>query len=266
MRKPLGQSNEVRILIVEDNDDSRWLLTRACQSAGYSVSQAALGREALNTLKNQPFDVMLLDLHLPDKDGVEILKRARSLQPELITIILTADPTLDSAIAAVKAGVVDYLRKPLANQEVLESIRANLIARRERESQPGTKDKYSDDESSERATPKRHGRVGEEHSKGHELRFDHATRQVEIINDDNRTITLTKGEAAILAALMSSAGAVQSSADLVRQAWGEELEPWQASSIVRPLIFRLRQKLEEEPSLPRFIRTVRGSGYVFEPD
>lgn len=263
------QSEEDRILIVEDNDDSRWLLTRACHSAGYTVSQAALGREALNMLKDEPFDVMLLDLHLPDTDGVEVLDRARSLQPDLITIILTANPTLDSAIAAVKAGVVDYLRKPAANKEVLETIEVNLTARRERRrrrSQSRAEERFFDGESPQSESTAGQSEAGDEQSKRHELRFDRATRQVEIVNDENRTVTLTKGEAAILAALLDHVGAVQSSEDLVREAWGEELEPWHASSIVRPLIFRLRQKLEEEPSLPRFIRTVRGSGYVFEPD
>lgn len=270
MGKHPTESEEDRVLIVEDNDDSRWLLTRACHTAGYAVSQAALGREALNMLEDQPFDVMLLDLHLPDTDGVEILKRARSLQPDLITIILTANPTLDSAIAAVKAGVVDYLHKPAANKEVLETIKVNLTARkaaREREPQPRASDTRADDEHSQSATTKDQLKAGNKHGgKSHELRFDRDAREVEILNDDNRTISLTKGEAAILAALLDNAGAVQSSEDLVRQAWGEDLEPWHASSIVRPLIFRLRQKLEEEPSLPRFIRTVRGSGYIFEPD
>lgn len=256
-----------RVLIVEDNDDSRWLLSRACETAGYSVSQAASGQKALDKLGAQPFDVMLLDLHLPDMHGVEVLKEADSLQPDLITIILTAKPTLDSAIAAVKGGVVDYLRKPAATRDVLEVIAANLMRRAQQHKrliQLGTIGEELVNDRPDKSPTRRGNETGEENIGKPELQFNRARREVKIFNDDSRTVTLTKGEAAVLAVLLDHAGEVQSSEDLVHAAWGEELEPSHAASIIRPLIFRLRQKLEEEPSTPHIIRTVRGSGYVFE--
>lgn len=256
-----------RVLIVEDNDDSRWLLSRACEMAGYSVGKAASGQEALDTLEDQPFDVMLLDLHLPDTHGVEVLREANSLQPDLITIILTARPTLDSAIAAVKGGVVDYLRKPAATKDVLEVIAANLARRAEQHRrliQLGTIGEELVDDGPNKAPTRLQDEEGEENIGKQELRFNRAKREVEIVHDGSRTVTLTKSEAAVLAVLRDKADQVISNEDLVREAWGEEVEPSHAASIIRPLIFRLRQKLEEDPSTPRIIRTVRGSGYVFE--
>lgn len=266
MGKHSPLSGAGRVLIVEDNDDSRWLLSRACQTAGYTVSQAATGQEALDKLEDRLFDVMLLDLHLPDMHGVEVLEEADSLQPDLVTIILTAKPTLDSAIAAVKGGVVDYLRKPVATRDVLEVIAANMAQRAERHRrliELGTVGEELVDDGPDKPSA-RQGQADDENVGKPELQLNRAKREVKIVHDGGRTIALTKSEAAVLAVLLEHAGDVQSSEALVHEAWGEELEPAHASSIIRPLIFRLRQKIEEEPSNPHIIRTVRGSGYVIE--
>jgi DNA-binding response OmpR family regulator len=256
------------ILIVEDNGDTGWLLERACRTAGYTVEQAVSGQEALERLQRHPFDVMLLDLHLPDMHGTEILRHIHSSCPDLITIIVTAKPTQDSAIAAVKQGASDYLCKPVTIKEILEAIAAQLIKRAQRQERYlrlGLIGKEliggNDDILSTFSTAE----VAEKKSTATNLDLDRDKREVKITGEGNRHVTLTKSEAALMAVFLDKAGSVLSSQELAYEAWGDELDRSHAASIIRPLIFRLRQKLEKNPSVPRIIRTVRGVGYVFDP-
>lgn len=254
------------VLIVEDSDDSGWLLSRACQMAGHSVHQVSLGRSALDKLEAEHFDVMLLDLHLPDIDGVDILENVRSRYPDLITIVITGDPSQASAIAAVKAGAADYLCKPVSTGEVLTVIATNLAQRAHQNlrflqlSLMGNEQIGDDDASVALRQLRNDG--GGSYTVG--LRLNEARQEVELVGERGEVISLTKSETALMVVFLDHAGHVLSPQDLVYRAWNDRLEPAHAASIVRPLIFRLRQKLEQDPGLPRIIRTVRGAGYVYE--
>lgn len=254
-----------RVLIVDDDDDARRLLVYACETADYAVREAASGEEAFRKLEAEPFDVMLLDLRLPDMDGVDVLDEIASTYPDLITIILTANPTQDSAIAAIRMGAADYLTKPAKIKDVLVTIAANLAQRALRHRrliQLGTvgKEIVGYDERDSAVEPDRE--VGKEKVR---LQLDPQARIATLSGKNARRVALTKSETAILEVFLQKAGNVLSYQDLVYGAWGERLEIDHAASIIRPLIFRLRRKLEVNPSTPRLIRTVRGSGYVFDP-
>ena len=257
-----------RVLIVDDDVDTRWLLTRACEIANYAVGEAASGQDALKKLEAEPFDVMLLDLSLPDMHGVDVLDTAATSYPDLITIVLTANPTQESAIAAIKSGVADYLGKPLKIRDVLEVIARKLAQRALRQRRLielgviGNEIVGDGDGSShvEWREASRQGYAGRQW-----LQLNAVTHEVRILGKDTERVILTKGETAVLAVLLGKAGDVLPYQELAYQAWGDRLELDHAASIIRPLIFRLRQKLEADPSMPRLIHNVRGVGYTFNP-
>ncbi len=100
------------------------------------------------------------------------------------------------------------------------------------------------------------------HRVGPRLVLDAIKHEVKIVGAKTERVPLTKGETQVLGALLRRSGEVMSFQELALQAWGDQLEDEHAASIIRPLIFRLRQKLERDPSVPNWIRTVRGVGYV----
>ncbi|HZD11431.1 MAG TPA: response regulator transcription factor [Candidatus Binatia bacterium] len=258
-----------RILIVDDDADTRWLLARACETANYVVGQAGTGEEALASLDEGPFDVMVLDLHLPDMEGIEVLDEIAAAHPHLITIVLTANPTQDSAIAALKTGVADYLQKPLKTKDVLCVIALKLEQRAQRQRKLIALQAFGDEIVGEKEGKAQPNGATAMTSGGRaparpRVRLDADRHEVKILGEDSQRVTLTKGETAVLEVLLRKAGDVLSYQALAYEAWGDQLEPDHAASIIRPLIFRLRQKLEPEPSVPRLIRTVRGVGYMFQ--
>ena len=101
-----------QILVVDDEKLIRWSLRERLTSEGYEVAAAADGAEARNLVKERPFDLALLDLRLPDTDGVTLLREFRGIYPDLPVIIMTAYSTVDNAVEAMKCGAVNYLTKP----------------------------------------------------------------------------------------------------------------------------------------------------------
>ncbi len=124
-----GKNSAARLLVVDDEALIRTSLARALSLQGYAVEEAGCGREALESLKQTVYDLMVLDMHMPDIDGVAVMRHARHLQPELSIIILTGHPTLENAIAGVKLGAVDYLLKPASMREILAAVTEALQKR-----------------------------------------------------------------------------------------------------------------------------------------
>ena len=137
-----GLRRQARILVVDDEESMRYLLETALEDEGYMVSTASGGQEALEALEFEPFDLALIDLRMPGKiDGLQLMKEARRLAPEVVIIILTAYASLESAIEAVRQGAFDYIIKPvelaqlslavkraLQKKEAEEEIRRLLIS------------------------------------------------------------------------------------------------------------------------------------------
>jgi len=114
------------ILVVEDEFIMRESVRDWLADVGYQVKTAEDGKQALNTLAQQEFGLIILDLRLPGKDGLEVLREARAKQPQLKGIIITAYPSVQSAVAAMKEGAVDYLPKPFDLNRLEESIKKTL--------------------------------------------------------------------------------------------------------------------------------------------
>lgn len=268
-----------RILIVDDEADIRFPLARILRLEGYLADETGSGVEALNLLAEHKYDVMVLDLRMPGIHGLEIMHQVHQIYPELLTIILTGQATLESAIAATKQdGVIDYLQKPVSNDKFIEAIGRALHKQNERRRQQqlvraaaqmltamqpsstgplnGAADHSSDVASSLQDSAERFIHV-------RPLTLDRHKRLVTVTNNPTRVIELTKGEAAILACLMLNPNYTISCYELVVNGLGYEVGEEEAESVVRPYIFRLRRKLEAQPKNPKLICTVRRKGYRF---
>lgn len=250
-----------RLLIVDDEEAILKALERALSMLGYEVATANDGTKALNLLGYSRFDLMILDLQMPGIHGIEVMRRAREMDRQLLIVVLTGTATLESAIEAVRSHAVNFLLKPVGITEVVTAVEESLRH-------------HADDQHRKRVMdvlmrltePLRHpgienGTFAEE-SQPSTIRLDEANRVVYLGERDD-PIPLTEGEAAILRIFLETPRQVLACRDLARLAWEYDLEEIEAQTLIRPYIFRLRQKIESDPNQPNRIRTVRGRGYLW---
>lgn len=260
---------EARILVVDDEDRVREGLCWSLRMTGYYVDEASAGAQALAALGRARFDLMLLDMNMPAMDGVEVMERARAVQPDLAIIVLTGHGTLDSAIAAVKWGASDYLLKPVSSQGLHAAVRAALARRADLQRQQQVVALMSQ-VAAVLHTPERPERTTAASANTAEpanivragaLALDVAKRTVTVDAPEPRTAELTEAEAAILQELMRHPDQVRTCRQLVYAAWGYDMSEAEAAGTVRSHLFRLRKKIEIDSANPQFIKTVRGGGY-----
>ena len=111
------------VLVVDDESGIREFMADALGDAGHQVTQAADGREAIRRLKDAPFDLVVLDLHMPgDTGGLDVLRRARAEWPQMQAIVLTAHGTVETAVEAMRLGAFDFLQKPIASPDELRRL------------------------------------------------------------------------------------------------------------------------------------------------
>jgi DNA-binding response OmpR family regulator len=225
-----------RVLVVDDEPMVRDVLSRYLQRDGFEVDVAADGEAALARFEARRPDLVLLDLMLPRIDGVEVFRRIRTSGQSPV-IMLTARGETTDRVVGLGMGADDYVSKPFSPAEVVARVRAVLRRTAARED-------------SARAEP---------------LRFDGLeivpeSREVSV---DGRTVTLTPKEFDLLHLLASSPRVVFDRYRLLDELWDVAFDGDPATVTVH--IRRLREKLEADPSAPRRIVTVWGSGYRFEP-
>jgi two-component system, OmpR family, KDP operon response regulator KdpE len=223
-----------RILVVDDEVQIRRLLSHSLAAHGHEVQAVATGTEALRELPVWHPDVVLLDLSLPDLDGVEVLRRLREWSPTPV-IVLSVREREEDKIAALDAGADDYLTKPFSMGELLARLRVAL-----RHAAPG-----------EAAPVVTTG----------ELSVDLARRLVTV---SGREISLTPTEYELLKVLASHLGRVVTHRQLLRQIWGAQFEA--ETHYLRVFMSQLRRKLEEDPTRPRYLLTEAGVGYRLAED
>ncbi|HEX2508320.1 MAG TPA: response regulator transcription factor [Miltoncostaeaceae bacterium] len=221
---------EGRLLVVEDDPQVRAMLTRALRYEGFEVIAACDGAEAMASLRSSRPDLLLLDLLLPDADGVDLCGRLRAEGDPLPILMLTARDTVSDRVAGFEAGADDYLVKPFSTAELVARVRALLRRARDRPP-PSTR------------------RVGE-------LELDASTHEV---RRGGRPLQLTRREFDLLALFLEHPGTVLARERLLTEAWGYH-SPVETNAI-DVYVGYLRRKLEEGGE-PRVIHTVRGVGYV----
>jgi DNA-binding response OmpR family regulator len=221
-----------RILLVEDEPRLAAMIRDYLGEAGLLVSIAGTGEAAVAAQARDGFDAIVLDLMLPDIDGLEVCRRIRA-RSEVPILMLTARGDTMDRVVGLELGADDYLPKPFEPRELLARLRA--ILRRERGG-------------SRRSEIMRFGR----------LEIDLGARQVRL---DGEPKPLTGHQFALLAVLAENAGRVMSRDALMDRISGTSLEPFDRSIDVH--ISRIRAAIEDDPRQPRRVITLRGAGYVF---
>jgi two-component system KDP operon response regulator KdpE len=226
----------VTILVVEDDSQIRRFLRAGLGTQGYALREVETGAAALSEAANHPPDLVILDLGLPDIDGVEVVRRLREWS-SVPVLVLSARAREPDKIAALDAGADDYLTKPFGMGELTARIRVALRHR----ARAGTPD----------AAPLRCG----------SLVVDLDARR---IMRDGEEVHLTPIEFRLLGALVRHADRVVTHRQLLKEVWGPAYIERQ--HYLRVHMAALRQKLESDPARPRFLRTEAGVGYRFCTD
>jgi len=227
-----------KILLIEDDTDLFSLLKYNLEKEGFSLTGLQTGKGALELCRQVRPDLILLDIMLPDSDGLDICKGIRK-DPELATtpvIFLTARASETDRIVGLELGANDYVVKPFFVRELIARIKLQLRGA------PWTQ-----------ATPARVLEAG-----GVEL--DPSSRQVRL---NGAPLSLTATEFRLLEFLMNRPGVVFSREQLLNAAWGQDRAI--TDRAVDVYVLRLRQKVEHDPANPILIHSVRGFGYTFEP-
>ncbi len=224
-----------RLLIVDDESQIVRALTPALTAAGFTVSSAENGEGALALLANDPSDVVILDLGLPDMDGKEVIQRIREWSDCPIIVLSARDLEIEK-IRALDLGADDFINKPVGVGELLARIRAVMRGRERRFS----------------AQPQ--FQFGE-------LEINFPARRVMVKGEEVR---LTPREYQLLRILAGHAGQVVTHKQIILAVWGSETNA--DAQFVRVLMAQLRQKLEAEPSSPNLLTTEPGIGYRLRCD
>jgi two-component system phosphate regulon response regulator OmpR len=228
-----GLADRLHLLVVDDDTRLRALLGRYLGEQGHIVTTAASAADARALMRTLAFDLLVLDVMMPGQDGLEFARDLRGEGSTLPILMLTARTEADERIAGLEAGADDYLPKPFEPRELL--LRIAAIMRRVPRPTVGPK-------------PIRLGR----------WRFD--PDRSELI-DGTETVRLTDVETSLLSVLAETPGGIVTRDELVDRS--------KAAVNARSIdvqVNRLRRKIEADPKAPRYLQTVRGSGYVLRPD
>ena len=225
-----------RILLVEDEPGLVLILTDLLQAEGYTIDTASDGISGLAKAQTTLFDLLILDVMLPGKNGMDICRELRQQGKEVPIIMLTAKSQLVDRVVGLKLGADDYLTKPFESPELLARIEALLRRAKKGDHVPIARYQF--------------GLV--------DVDFDAG-----IVLKDGVRVSLAAKELDLLRYLIDRRGKTLAREELLEGVW--EYQPGVSSRTVDVHIAWLRQKLEADPENPRYIRTVRGVGYRFAP-
>jgi DNA-binding response OmpR family regulator len=238
------------ILVVDDEPVARQSLSEILRLEGYTVNSVPNGQAAVEYVRTHPVDLMVVDLRMPGMDGLEVIQVVNQVSPETEVILLTAFGTTESAIQALRLRVHDYLLKPAAPSQVVNSVKKGLVRRDARLKARGTGIATTDVEEAALEFSLKDGTY-----------IDLSRRTIQ--KKDN-LIHLTPAEGRLLRVLIENPGRVYTHRELVLLVQGYDTSQREAPEILRPLVSRLRHKLESFPSLSESIVSVRGTGYLYE--
>ncbi len=230
-----------RVLIVDDEDIARISLAEILRLEGYTIKAVESGEAAVDILRKEPFDVMVLDLKMPGMSGIDVLEAIDEEAGEMKVIVLTAHGSMDTAIQAIRYRVHDYLLKPVMPENIVRCIE-NAVTRTEEERDlPASQ-------------PKIFRLPGG-------AMLDCSRRE---ITWDGGMVNLTPTESRLMEVLYELSGQVITHSDLVHACQGYRVDNEEAAKILRPVVSRLRQKLVVLPGWNEWIKNIRGAGYVLE--
>jgi DNA-binding response OmpR family regulator len=224
----------MRILIVEDDATIAGYLKRGLEERGYAVDAVNNGRDALDWAIAAPYDLILLDVMLPEMNGIDVCRELRKRNLHMPVLMLTARDTVNDRVAGLDAGADDYLVKPFAMPELLARLRA--------------------------LTRRAEGRPRDTTLQVGDLMLDTSTHRVQRAG---QSIELTAKEFAVLEYLMREAGRVLTRNMIAEHVWN--FDDVNQSNVVDVYIRNLRRKIDD-PSPVKLIQTVRGTGYRIDSE
>jgi DNA-binding response OmpR family regulator len=234
------------IMVVDDEPIARQSLSDILRLEGYNVTAVPNGELAVEHVRKYSVDLILLDLKMPGMNGLDVVQVVNQISPDTEIILLTAYGSMESAVEALRQRVHDYLLKPASPLQILESVKKGLDRRAARLS---------------------------ENSHTSAVLQNFKTSDNTEVDLMRRTITrgtleesLTPAEGHLLKVFLENTGKVFSHRELVLLVQGYDVSQREAQEILRPLVSRLRHKLSAFPGLFERIRSVRGTGYVFEEE
>lgn len=225
----------MRILLVEDEESIRDVVRLNLELEGYEVVSTGNGKKALEYTRGQHFDLLLLDVMLPDLDGFTITEQVRLTNAEVPILMLTAKDMAQDRVLGLKKGADDYLTKPFNLEELLLRV-SNLVRRSQR-------------------------------VKGEALEiYEFGRNQVNFNTFEARTwrgeeLMLTKKEAMLLKLLVERKNEVVSRNQILQSVWGYDVFP--STRTIDNFILAFRKYFEEDPKTPRYFHSIRGVGYKF---
>ncbi len=275
----LAQPNSAsaNVLIVDADSKARAATAKGLKGLGYRVAEAGSAPDAFAFLATSSFDVLILDPVLPRTNGVQVMQRARLMRRDLLIVVLTAHASVESAIAAMRLNVVDYLIKPCIPED-LDVMLTRALEERLQDTQRrklldmvGNALSVLNQGQASPLSPSAQAvadaiKTTQKETPSGGLSLDRQKRVVILNTEPPRTVELTEGEMAILIALMEHPNQVMTCNELASAALGYDgMDKWTVENVIRSSVFRLRQKIEPGPESPQLIRTVRGRGYFFAP-
>jgi two-component system copper resistance phosphate regulon response regulator CusR len=223
----------MRLLLVEDEIDIQSFLRRSLEEAGYEVEAASDGKTGERLAVESPFDILIVDLGLPDQDGITLILKLRQLGVRAPVLILSARRSVDDRVRGLEQGGDDYLTKPFALAELLARLR-NLLKRNTPAVSDATRLRVQD------------------------LELDLLRREA---SRGGQVLQLTQQEFVLLEYLCRNAGRVVTRSMILDKVWGMRIQP--DTNVVDVHIYRLRGKVDAAGQVP-LIRTMRGVGYVLK--
>ncbi|MBL8050654.1 MAG: response regulator transcription factor [Anaerolineales bacterium] len=236
------------ILVVDDEPVARQSLSDILKLEGYVVSSVANGQAAVEHVRTHAVDLMIVDLKMPGMDGLEVIQVVNQTSPETEIVLLTAHGSIESAMQALRLRIHDYLLKPASPPQILASVKKGLSRRTSKSRVSAVASASSDN-------------AQDVYSLKDGTMVDLSRRQIKF---KTKVEHLTPAEGRLLRILMENEGKVFSHRELVLLVQGYDTSQQEAPEILRPLVSRLRHKLEAFPSLSEKVVSVRGTGYLYE--
>ena len=225
----------MRLLLVEDDEKIAGFITKGLRQEGFVVDWTPNGVDGLILAQTHPYDVAIVDVMLPERDGLSLIADMRRSKLDIPVIVLSAKSSVDDRVRGLQAGGDDYLTKPFAFAELLARVQA-LVRRASQ------------------------GHGGPAALTFHDLSLDLLARRV---TRAGREIDLQAKEFALLEYLMRNQGRVLSKTMILQQIWGYDFDP--QTNVVDVLVCRLRNKIDRDFPV-KYIQTLRGVGYVLRQD
>jgi two-component system alkaline phosphatase synthesis response regulator PhoP len=228
---------KISILLVEDEENLQEALKLNLELEGYEITSAYDGKEALEAVKNEHFDLMILDVMLPELDGISVIERIRLQSNDIPILILSAKNSSADRVLGLKKGADDYLTKPFNLEELL--LRVNKLV-----------------EKSKRITARTP--LAQVYTFGkNQVEFN----ALQCITKDGQKITLTKKEIMLLKLLIENKNEVVTREKILQAVWGYNVYP--TTRTIDNFILNFRKYFEEDSRNPKYFHSVRGVGYKF---